>query len=270
MPRSSHRLLLSCVKYRGRTRLYLLMGTFTFWSETTTVFKVQDTAWPGETEHAAYRLTSWQDALCYLTEALACACPCRKPQWRTWKITLPSANQKKAQLVFRLVLRYLTSITLQGKDPGALFGQQFCFPHFNLTTQVLWRPSKFADTVSISLTIAAEPCDECKCAYIQSSGCFKDYKPGKRKEKKKLCQGTLHMTVVFTYNLISLKQDSDRPFNYSVIRSVCTQCWTTCRHVSLSFLSSGWRFDRWAVLLCSLSDKQGAQRDGEIISSKAN
>lgn len=137
MPRSSHRLLLSCVKYRGRTRLYLLMGTFTFWSETTTVFKVQDTAWPGETEHAAYRLTSWQDALCYLTEALACACPCRKPQWRTWKITLPSANQKKAHRVFCLVLWYLTSITLQDKDSGALFGQQFCFPYFNLTTQVL-------------------------------------------------------------------------------------------------------------------------------------
>lgn len=122
MPRSSHRLQLSCVKYRGRTRLYILMGTFTFWIETLTVLKLQDAAWPGETENTAYRLTSWQDALCYLTEALVCACHCIKPPWRTWKITLLSANQKKAHWVFCSVLWYLTSITLQGKDPGALFG----------------------------------------------------------------------------------------------------------------------------------------------------
>lgn len=69
MPRSSHRLQLSCVKYRGRARLYILMGTFTFSTETSTVFKLQDTVWPGETENAAYRLTSWQAPHCYLTEA---------------------------------------------------------------------------------------------------------------------------------------------------------------------------------------------------------
>lgn len=38
MPRSSHRLQMSCVKYLGRTRLHILMGTFTFSIETSTVY----------------------------------------------------------------------------------------------------------------------------------------------------------------------------------------------------------------------------------------
>ena len=36
------------------------------------------------------------------------------------------------------------------------------------------------------------------------------------------------------------------------------------------FLRSGWRFDSWAVILCSLSANQGTQRDAEIILNKAN
>lgn len=38
MPRSSHRLQMSRVKYLGRTRLHILMGTFTFSIETSTVY----------------------------------------------------------------------------------------------------------------------------------------------------------------------------------------------------------------------------------------
>lgn len=38
MSRSSHRLQMSCVKYLGRTRLHILMGTFTFSIETSTVY----------------------------------------------------------------------------------------------------------------------------------------------------------------------------------------------------------------------------------------
>lgn len=197
-----------------------------------------------------------------------CTCHCKKPQWRTWKITLLSAHQRRVCLV----LQRLTSITHQGKTPEHCLsyagGQQFRFPHFNLTTQVLQGLQNLAHTVSISpkKKKADKPCDEWKHAYIQSSGSFKDYEP----RMKKLFQGTLHMTVVFTETLISLKQDYDRPFYWSVIWSVCTQCWTTCWHVSLSFLRSSWRFDRWAALLWSLSASQGAQRDGKITPYKAN
>lgn len=38
MPRSSHRLQMSCVKYIGQTRLHILIGTFTFSIETSTVY----------------------------------------------------------------------------------------------------------------------------------------------------------------------------------------------------------------------------------------
>lgn len=80
--------------------------------------------------------------------------------------------------MFCLVLWYLTSITHQGKDPGALFELRrwaaILLPTFQFDNTGTLGPSKFADTVSDSLTIADKPCDEWKCAYIQSSGSFKD------------------------------------------------------------------------------------------------
>lgn len=69
-------------------------------------------------------------------------------------------------------------------------------------------------TVSISPTKTDKPCDEWEHAYIQSSGSLP--------QNKIFFQGSLHMTIVFTWILISLKQDYDRPFYWSVIRNVCT------------------------------------------------
>lgn len=99
--------------------------------------------------------------------------------------------------MFCLVLWYLTSITHQGKTLEHCLsyagGQQFCFPRFNLTTQVRQGLQKFADTVSISPTKADKPCDEWKHAYIQSSGSIKDYEP----KKKPFQRNTAHDSCVY-------------------------------------------------------------------------
>lgn len=201
-----------------------------------------------------------------------CACHCKKPQWRTWKITPLSAHQQRVHCMLCLVLQCLASITHQGETlehcSATQVGSNFA-SHVSIWQHKCSRAFKiFAHTVSISLKKK-----QISHGMNGNMPIFRAWGPLKitsQEWKKKLFQGTLHMTVVFTETLISLKQDYDRPFYWSVIWSVCTQCWTTCWHVSLSFLRSSWRFDRWAALLCSLSASQEAQRDGKITPCKAN
>ena len=50
MSRSSHRLEMSCVKYLGPTRLYILMCTLAFSSSSLQSIKLWDTVWPRERE----------------------------------------------------------------------------------------------------------------------------------------------------------------------------------------------------------------------------
>lgn len=78
---------------------------------------------------------------------------------------LLSANQKRATLnvLFGSVVPHFYH-THQGKDPGALFELRMWAailrPTFQFDNTGAPGPSKFADTVSDSLTKGDKPCDE--------------------------------------------------------------------------------------------------------------
>lgn len=158
------------------------------------------------------------------------------------------------------------------QDPGALFELRrwaaIPLPTFQFDNTSAPGPSTCADTVSVSLTIADKLCDEWKPAYIQSLGSFKDYKP--RNRKITYLTNTAHGSRVywkikFPWNSTMTGLSID-VWSIVFVHSV-EQLAGMCRFL---FLRSGWRFDRWAVILCSLSANQGAQRDAEIIPNEAN
>lgn len=83
--------------------------------------------------------------------------------------------------MFCLVLRYLASVAHQAKAlqrslPELRRWAAILLHTFQFDNTSAQGPSKCAQVVSVSLTMADEPGDERKHAHIQSSGSFKDSK----------------------------------------------------------------------------------------------
>lgn len=166
---------MSCVKYLGQTRLHILRARSHFQLRPLQSIKLQDAVQRrecSETEDGANRLTSWRVARCYFAGSSVRICGSAEPRWRTWKITLMSANQKRTQHVL-FGASFLSHIKAR---PGALFElrrwEAILLPTFQFDNTNAPGPSKFVDTVSASATIEDMPCDKWKCAYTLSSGSF--------------------------------------------------------------------------------------------------